>query len=202
MSVFLHRYNYFIPFFGVLQERPGPKPEKTYRPGPKPEKTPLPAGPRGVTIAVADNDNGRFAEGWRIKWQAAVSAAKHIVEEFDIKQGSIYQPVKMMSGGNIQKLLLGREIAAKPQLMVVLYPVRGLDIGAIEAVHKLLLKLKEENTAILLVSEELEELAALADRVGVMFAGKLMGEFAVQDMDIEKIGALMAGVTDNGGEGK
>ena len=105
----------------------------------------------------------------------------------------------MMSGGNIQKLLLGREIAAKPQLMVVLYPVRGLDIGAIEAVHKLLLKLKEENTAILLVSEEL---AALADRVGVMFAGKLMGEFAVQDMDIEKIGALMAGVTDNGGEGK
>ncbi len=80
--------------------------------------------------------------------------------------------------------------------------MRGLDIGAIEAVHKLLLKLKEENTAILLVSEELEELAALADRVGVMFAGKLMGEFAVQDMDIEKIGALMAGVTDNGGEGK
>lgn len=145
---------------------------------------------------------GRFADGWRIKWQAAVSAAKHTVEEFDIKQGSIYQPVKMMSGGNIQKLLLGREIAAKPKLMVVLYPVRGLDIGAIEAVHKLLLKLKEQNTAILLVSEELEEIAALADRVGVMFAGKLMGEFAVQDMDIEKIGALMAGVKDNGGEGK
>ncbi len=145
---------------------------------------------------------GRFADGWRIKWQAAVSAAKHTVEEFDIKQGSIYQPVKMMSGGNIQKLLLGREIADKPKLMVVLYPVRGLDIGAIEAVHKLLLKLKEQNTAILLVSEELEEIAALADRVGVMFAGKLMGEFPVQDMDIEKIGALMAGVKDNGGEGK
>ncbi len=145
---------------------------------------------------------GRFADGWRIKWQAAVSAAKHTVEEFDIKQGSIYQPVKMMSGGNIQKLLLGREIAARPKLMVVLYPVRGLDIGAIEAVHKLLLKLKEQNTAILLVSEELEEIAALADRVGVMFAGKLMGEFPVQDMDIEKIGALMAGVKDNGGEGK
>ncbi len=146
--------------------------------------------------------NGRFADGWRIKWQAAVSAARHTVEEFDIKQGSIYQPVKMMSGGNIQKLLLGREIAAKPRLMVVLYPVRGLDIGAIEAVHKLLIKLKEQNTAILLVSEELEEIAALADRVGVMFAGRLMGEFPVQEMDIEKIGALMAGVTDNGGEGR
>ena len=154
-----------------------------------------------VDNVILKEYNGRFADGWRIKWQAAVSAARHIVEEFEIKQGSIYQPVKMMSGGNIQKLLLGREIAAKPKLMVVLYPVRGLDIGAIEAVHKLLLKLKEQNTAILLVSEELEEIAALADRVGVMFAGKLMGEFAVQDMDIEKIGALMAGVTD-GGEGK
>ena len=153
-------------------------------------------------IILKEYNGRRFAEGWRIKWQAAVSAAKHTVEEFDIKQGSIYQPVKMMSGGNIQKLLLGREIAAKPKLMVVLYPVRGLDIGAIEAVHKLLLKLKEQNTAILLVSEELEEIAALADRVGVMFAGKLMGEFAVQDMDIEKIGALMAGVTEDGGEGK
>lgn len=146
--------------------------------------------------------NGRFADGWRVKWQAAVSAAKHIVEEFDIKQGSIYQPVKMMSGGNIQKLLLGREIAAGPQLMVVLYPVRGLDIGAIEAVHKLLLKLKEANTAILLVSEELEELAALADRIGVMFAGRLMGEFPASELDVEKIGALMAGVEQNGGEGK
>ena len=64
-----------------------------------------------------------------------------------MKLGSIFQPVKMMSGGNLQKLLLGREIAAKPKLMIVLYPVRGLDIGAIEAVHKLLLQLKEEQTA-------------------------------------------------------
>ena len=96
----------------------------------------------------------------------------------------------MMSGGNLQKLLLGREIAAKPKLMIVLYPVRGLDIGAIEAVHKLLLQLKEEQTAIILVSEELEEIAKLADRVGVMFAGQILGEFPVSEMDTEKIGAL------------
>ena len=105
----------------------------------------------------------------------------------------------MMSGGNLQKLLLGREIASKPKLMIVLYPVRGLDIGAIESVHKLLLQMKENNTAIILVSEELEEIAKLADRVGVIFNGKILGEFPVKEMDTEKIGALMAGIVGNGG---
>ena len=121
------------------------------------------------------------------------------MREFDVKMGSIFQPVKMMSGGNLQKLLLGREIASKPKLMIVLYPVRGLDIGAIESVHKLLLQMKENNTAIILVSEELEEIAKLADRVGVIFSGKILGEFPVKEMDTEKIGALMAGIVENGG---
>ena len=121
------------------------------------------------------------------------------MREFDVKMGSIFQPVKMMSGGNLQKLLLGREIASKPKLMIVLYPVRGLDIGAIESVHKLLLQMKENNTAIILVSEELEEIAKLADRVGVIFNGKILGEFPVKEMDTEKIGALMAGIVGNGG---
>lgn len=76
-----------------------------------------------------------------------------------------------------------------------------MDIGAIEAVHKLLLQLKEEQTAIILVSEELEEIAKLADRVGVMFAGQILGEFPVSEMDTEKIGALMAGITEAGGAG-
>ena len=142
-----------------------------------------------------------FCRSWRIKWQAAVSAAKHIVEEFDIKQGSIYQPVND-ERRQYPEAAFGARNCSQTAADGSAVPRARLDIGAIEAVHKLLLKLKEENTAILLVSEELEELAALADRVGVMFAGKLMGEFAVQDMDIEKIGALMAGVTDNGGEGK
>lgn len=152
-----------------------------------------------VDNVILKEYKGRFAQGWKIRRPAAVAAAKRIVEDFDVKLGSIFQPVKMMSGGNLQKLLLGREIAAKPKLMVVLYPVRGLDIGAIEAVHKLLLQLKKENTAIILVSEELEELAKLADRVGVMFAGQILGEFPVSEMDVEKIGALMAGIKDAGG---
>ena len=103
------------------------------------------------------------------------------------------QPVKLMSGGNLQKLLLAREITRQPKLMVVLYPVRGLDIGAIEAVHRLLIGLRESGAAILLVSEELEEIAKLADRVGVLFGGKIVGEFPAENLDLEQIGLLMAG---------
>ncbi|MHC1717974.1 MAG: ABC transporter ATP-binding protein [Acidaminococcaceae bacterium] len=141
----------------------------------------------------------KFSKGNFLKRDAAIAETQRIVREFDVKMGSIFQPVKMMSGGNLQKLLLGREIASKPKLMIVLYPVRGLDIGAIESVHKLLLQMKENNTAIILVSEELEEIAKLADRVGVIFNGKILGEFPVKEMDTEKIGALMAGIVGNGG---
>lgn len=150
-------------------------------------------------VILKEYGKSKFSKRFLLKKEAAIAETKVIVDKFDVKMGSIFQPVKMMSGGNLQKLLLGREIASKPKLMIVLYPVRGLDIGAIEAVHKLLLALKKEKTAIILVSEELEELAKLADRVGVIFAGKILGECSAEAMDTEKIGALMAGITDDGG---
>ena len=150
-------------------------------------------------VILKEYGSEKFSSGNFLKREAAIAETERIVREFDVKMGSIFQPVKMMSGGNLQKLLLGREIASKPKLMIVLYPVRGLDIGAIESVHKLLLKLKEDNTAIILVSEELEEIAKLADRVGVIFNGKILGEFSVKEMDMEKIGALMAGIVEHGG---
>ena len=150
-------------------------------------------------VILKEYGSEKFSKGHFLKRDAAIAETQRIVREFDVKMGSIFQPVKMMSGGNLQKLLLGREIASKPKLMIVLYPVRGLDIGAIESVHKLLLQMKENNTAIILVSEELEEIAKLADRVGVIFNGKILGEFPVKEMDTEKIGALMAGIVGNGG---
>jgi len=150
-------------------------------------------------VILKEYGSKKFSKGHFLKRDAAIAETQRIVREFDVKMGSIFQPVKMMSGGNLQKLLLGREIASNPKLMIVLYPVRGLDIGAIESVHKLLLQMKENNTAIILVSEELEEIAKLADRVGVIFSGKILGEFPVKEMDTEKIGALMAGIVGNGG---
>jgi len=150
-------------------------------------------------VILKEYGSKKFSKGHFLKRDAAIAETQRIVREFDVKMGSIFQPVKMMSGGNLQKLLLGREIASNPKLMIVLYPERGLDIGAIESVHKLLLQMKENNTAIILVSEELEEIAKLADRVGVIFSGKILGEFPVKEMDTEKIGALMAGIVGNGG---
>ncbi|MDD4721440.1 MAG: heme ABC transporter ATP-binding protein, partial [Acidaminococcaceae bacterium] len=148
-------------------------------------------------VILKEYGTSKYSNSWKVNKTAAIKATEAIVKKFDVRMGSIFQPVKMMSGGNLQKLLLGREIASHPKLMIVLYPVRGLDIGAIESVHKLLLQLKKENTAIILVSEELEEIAELADRVGVIFSGKILGEFPVSAMDTELVGSLMAGITEN-----
>ena len=145
-------------------------------------------------IILKNYEQEKFSGGFLLKTEVIEQEAKTIVKDYDVKQSSIYQPVKMMSGGNLQKLLLAREIKTNPKIMVVSYPSRGLDIGAIEAVHKLLLALKEKNTALIIISEDLEEIAKLADTVGVIFEGKILGEFAAQDMDIEKIGLLMAGI--------
>lgn len=130
-----------------------------------------------------------------LKNKKIIKDTKLAVEDYDVKQASVYKPVKMMSGGNLQKLLIAREISTEPKLMVVAYPSRGLDIGAIDSVHKLLFELKYKNTALLIISEELEEISKLADTVGVMYEGKILGEFKAGSIDFEKIGLLMAGIT-------
>ena len=144
-------------------------------------------------LMLKDYHKAEFGSRWLVDYRKLQTWATELVEEYDVKLSSLLQPVKLMSGGNLQKLLLAREITRQPKLMVVLYPVRGLDIGAIEAVHRLLIGLRETGAAILLVSEELEEIAKLADRVGVLFGGKIVGEFPAENLDLEQIGLLMAG---------
>jgi simple sugar transport system ATP-binding protein len=141
-----------------------------------------------------------FAGRWLLDGKAIRARAEKLVEEFKIKVSSLDQPVRMLSGGHLQRLLLAREIAEKPRLMVVVYPARGLDVGATEAVHRLLLDLKAEKTAVLMISEDLDEIMKLADRVGVLYSGRLVGEFSVEEADIEKIGLLMAGSGTGGGK--
>lgn len=135
-----------------------------------------------------------FSGKLMLKSDNITCATETVVEKYDVKLSSIYKPVRMMSGGNQQKLLLAREIMTNPKIMVVMYPSRGLDIGAIESVHKLFIQLKEQNTALVIISEDLDEIAKLADTVGVIFDGQIVGEFPAQNMDLEKIGLLMSGV--------
>ena len=134
-----------------------------------------------------------YSGRWLLKKRAIEDKAIELVHKYQVKLASIYQPVKALSGGNLQKMLLAREISDSPKVMVVVYPARGLDIGATEAVHKLLLELKASGTAILLISEDLDEIMKLSDRVGVVFNGQIAGQFPVDQADLEEIGLLMAG---------
>lgn len=116
-----------------------------------------------------------------------------LIEEFDIDTPDRYIPVKLLSGGNLQKLLLAREISEKPNLIVAVHPTRGLDIGATEFIRGLILKKREEGAAILLISEDLEEILSLSDRIAVIFEGKITGIVKSDEAKLEDIGLMMAG---------
>ena len=134
-----------------------------------------------------------LASGPLIDWKRAREDAKRLVDRFNVLLTSMEAPVKFLSGGNLQKLLLAREISASPKLIVAVYPVRGLDIGAIQAVHQLLLEQRSRGAAILLISEDLEEIFKLSDRIGVLYEGRLTGFLPAEHADLEEIGLMMMG---------
>jgi simple sugar transport system ATP-binding protein len=120
--------------------------------------------------------------------------ARKMIDLFNITTPAPSTHVKFLSGGNIQKTILAREIDSCGGLLVAAYPSRGLDVGATEAVRKEMVKQRDLGSGVLLVSEDLEELLTVADRVVVMFEGQIMGEVYSEDADIELIGLMMAGV--------
>ena len=125
---------------------------------------------------------------------AARSKARELQGAYAISAPTLDAPVRILSGGNLQRLILAREIDAAPRLLVAVQPTRGLDVGAIEGVHQLLLDLRAAGTAILLISEELEELLALADRILVMYEGRVTASFETpRASDVEAIGLHMTG---------
>lgn len=132
-----------------------------------------------------------ISHGWLLDIPAAQHFAKGLKEAYNIVVPTIDTPVRLLSGGNLQRVILAREISGHPALLVAVQPTRGLDVGAIEGVHKLLLAQREAGAAILLISEELEELLSLSDRVAVIYEGRLMGE--VHDPDMETVGLMMTG---------
>ncbi len=117
------------------------------------------------------------------------------MERFDVRPPNPALNAKNFSGGNQQKIVLAREIERNPDLLLVGQPTRGVDIGAIEFIHQQIVSLRDQGKAILLVSVELEEIMSLADRIAVMFDGKIMGERLPQDTDEKELGLLMAGMS-------
>jgi simple sugar transport system ATP-binding protein len=119
--------------------------------------------------------------------------AQQLIQEYNVSTPGSATPVRKLSGGNLQKVILARELSSHPRIVVTSYPTRGLDIGATENVRKILIDQRNHGTAILLISEELDELFACADRIAVLYEGRIMGEFPVAQANRETIGLLMAG---------
>jgi ABC-type uncharacterized transport system ATPase subunit len=123
----------------------------------------------------------------------ARNSAEELSKRFGIRGAGVDSAAGKLSGGNLQKLILGREILCGLTALVVEQPTRGLDVGAVEAVWKELLRARGEGKAILLISAELEELLNLADRIAVMFEGRIVGTMAAAGASVEEIGSMMAG---------
>jgi len=119
--------------------------------------------------------------------------AGQIIRDFDVRPANVELPGRALSGGNQQKLIIGREFELPPKLLLVSQPTRGVDIGAIEFIHRKLVGLRDAGCAILLVSAELEEVTALADRLLIMYHGRIVGEVDPARATKEEIGLMMTG---------
>src|SRR5439155_20508073 len=119
--------------------------------------------------------------------------ANRLIRDFDVRPPNAALPARSLSGGNQQKLIIGREFDLHPKLLLVSQPTRGVDIGAIEFIHRKLIELRDAGAAILLVSAELEEVTALADRLLVIREGKIVGEVDPKLTTVEEIGLMMTG---------
>ena len=133
----------------------------------------------------------RKGKGGVLHREAPRELAAQLVEELEIKTPSLTTSVKKLSGGNIQKVLVGREISTRPKVLMTAYPVRGLDINSSYLIYKLLSKQKAKGTAIIYVGEDLDILLALCDRVLVLRDGEVAGILNCRDTNKKEIGLLM-----------
>jgi len=121
--------------------------------------------------------------------------ASELVNEFAVKTPRLDTPIKTLSGGNIQKLIMARELSRQPKVLIASQPTRGVDIGATEYIHQRLLEQRDAGTAILLISEDLDEVRALSDRIAVMYEGSIIGIVERNQATVEQIGLMMAGIS-------
>ncbi|MBI2461741.1 MAG: ABC transporter ATP-binding protein [Candidatus Rokubacteria bacterium] len=140
----------------------------------------------------------RFRRGPFFLASAVAGFADRLLADYRVRAPHRAVPAKTLSGGNLQKLLLARALAREPVLLVAHQPTRGLDVAATEEVHARLLELRERGVAVLLISEDLDEILALSDRIGVLYEGRLMGVVPAEEARVEELGLLMAGVGPEG----
>ncbi|WP_036226612.1 ATP-binding cassette domain-containing protein [Mesoaciditoga lauensis] len=142
---------------------------------------------------LGKHDDPQFCDGAFLKIQEIKKFAEDLVKKFDVRPPLINLYGANLSGGNQQKVIIAREIAFNPDFLVVSQPTRGLDIGAIEFIHKAIISMRDRGIGVLLISMELEEIFSLSDRILVMYEGEIMGEVTPETTSTEEVGLMMAG---------
>ncbi len=151
-------------------------------------------------IILRDHNKPPFSRNGFLLLRIIAQFADKLIQTFQVKTPSRETPAKSLSGGNIQKVVLARELSRQPRVLIAAQPTRGVDIGATEYVHAQLLEQREKGMAILLISEDLDEVMALSDRIAVIYEGQIMGIVDGKEATPEQLGLLMAGVHEETGE--
>ncbi len=143
---------------------------------------------------LEDHDKEPYSKHTFFNFANIARKTQKAVDDFAVKTPNLKTFVKNLSGGNVQKLILARELSRNPSVLIAAQPTRGVDIGASEYIHQRLLKQRDQGTATLLISEDLDEIRALSDRIAVIFEGKIMGIVDAATATSEQLGLMMAGI--------
>ena len=156
----------------------------------------------GLAPGVSVLDNSAIREYFRASYGPHLSRRKmlnylnDLIKQFSIKAPDVKAEISTLSGGNMQKLLMGRELISNPEVIVAAQPTRGLDVSAVESIHKLIINQRDEGSAVLLISEDLDELFKLSDRIIVLYEGRIIKEVDIESANIESLGLAMAGINE------
>ena len=156
----------------------------------------------GLAPGVSVLDNSAIREYFKASYGPHLSKGKmlnylnDLIKQFSIKAPDVKAEISTLSGGNMQKLLMGRELISNPEVIVAAQPTRGLDVSAVESIHKLIINQRDEGSAVLLISEDLDELFKLSDRIIVLYEGKIIKEVDIKSANIESLGLAMAGINE------
>ena len=147
-------------------------------------------------LILCDHDRPPISRRGLLDFKQIEDGCSDLVRRFTVKTPTLDTPTANLSGGNIQKLVIARELSGEPELLIASQPTRGVDIGAAEYIHTVLMDQRAGGTAILLISEDLDEVIGLSDRIAVMFEGRIMGTLDQEEATVQRLGLLMAGVSE------
>lgn len=156
-------------------------------------------GPMSIeeNLILVSYKRPRYSKKGLLNWNWIGKHSEEICDDYNVKTPNVQEEAKNLSGGNQQKMVVGRELERTPKLLIAVHPSRGLDIGATKYIQSQMLKQRDAGTAVMMVSTELDELMELSDRILVMYEGQIMGIVAQPEATRERLGAMMAGMPEN-----